>query len=509
MKKNFLVELINSLTASEKRYFKLYTTLQRGNKNYLKLFDALSIGQTEEKIKEEFRGENFSKNMAESKYYLYALILSSLESYSKKSDKIIRIKELVIHADILYKKGLYDQAWQVLIKAEKAAIKYEQYPQLLEIFSLFTKVARTFTKLKYFDETIQSHLKQEEWVIDKLSEVHKYKSLRLEILKHTITKGKLIRSTHDLEKLESIKNQTSNAINLEGPCIVVIYQYGILLNYFLLKKEFEQMLTYSESFVEYMESHEIAVELHLNSYVRGLNNHLVATLELNLFKKHKLSLEKLAGIEDKVTISLAQKSKIVELSIIRELSYLYAINDFKSIKIKLDESSAYVIDNKEHLNGNNLAIIYFSFSFLYFSLQNYSKALIWISKTLNLKQGSIREDIVYFGNILNIIIHYELENNDYLDYFLRTSNRLMNKENRQYEILLVRSLIKIHKCLIQKEKILMFVQLNEEIKLLEHHSFEKQALMYSYISGWIKSKTSTKDFLTILKENENKRLYTI
>lgn len=48
-----LPRLIQSLTKSEKRYFKMFTSLQSGEKSYLKLFDAIEKMEEydEEKIK--------------------------------------------------------------------------------------------------------------------------------------------------------------------------------------------------------------------------------------------------------------------------------------------------------------------------------------------------------------------------------------------------------------------------------------------------------------------------
>ena len=40
-----LFDLIKSLTSSEKRYFKMYASLQKGNKNYKDLFNAIDSMQ--------------------------------------------------------------------------------------------------------------------------------------------------------------------------------------------------------------------------------------------------------------------------------------------------------------------------------------------------------------------------------------------------------------------------------------------------------------------------------
>ena len=56
-----LFDLIKSLTKSEKRFFKLASSLQTGDKNYLKIFDAIDrqSNYDENTIKGQFKNETF------------------------------------------------------------------------------------------------------------------------------------------------------------------------------------------------------------------------------------------------------------------------------------------------------------------------------------------------------------------------------------------------------------------------------------------------------------------
>jgi hypothetical protein len=58
---NELFELIKSLTKSEKRFFKLQSSLQSGDKNYIRLFDTIDkmSEYDEEEVKSNFKGEKF------------------------------------------------------------------------------------------------------------------------------------------------------------------------------------------------------------------------------------------------------------------------------------------------------------------------------------------------------------------------------------------------------------------------------------------------------------------
>merc|ERR1711974_480393 len=88
-------DLIKSLTKSEKRFFKLSSSLQSGEKNYLKIFDAIEEQSeyNEEDIKEQFKNERFIKHFPSEKNHLYKLILKSLRSYHSDTSSSSILKQ--------------------------------------------------------------------------------------------------------------------------------------------------------------------------------------------------------------------------------------------------------------------------------------------------------------------------------------------------------------------------------------------------------------------------------
>ena len=102
-----LFSLVQSLTKSEKRFFKLNSSLQAGDKNYLKLFDYIEkqSSYNEEELKKYFEKERFIQHLPSEKNHLYKLILKSLRSYysdqSVKSQLKEEIKTYIIEASLL------------------------------------------------------------------------------------------------------------------------------------------------------------------------------------------------------------------------------------------------------------------------------------------------------------------------------------------------------------------------------------------------------------------------
>ena len=116
-----LFSLIQSLTKSEKRFFKLNSSLQSGDKNYLKLFDYIEKQSSykEEELKKYFEKERFIQHLPSEKNHLYKLILKSLRSYYSDQSVKSQLKEEIKNIEILYKKALYKECAKFVKRTKK------------------------------------------------------------------------------------------------------------------------------------------------------------------------------------------------------------------------------------------------------------------------------------------------------------------------------------------------------------------------------------------------------
>ena len=83
-----LVKLVNSLSSSEKRYFKLHSQLQSGNKEYLLLFELLDQNKKQDipAIKKAFQQKEPRKSWDNTCTYLGSVLLDSLVRAKKEKD---------------------------------------------------------------------------------------------------------------------------------------------------------------------------------------------------------------------------------------------------------------------------------------------------------------------------------------------------------------------------------------------------------------------------------------
>ena len=144
-KKNSLFELIKSLSASEKRYFK--GSIPGGNepRNYMRLFDAIDKMHTydEREIKRRFRGDKFINQIHVMKIYLHDSIMKSLRNYHSATSSSLKVKDMLRNVEIYFNKELFNHCGIEIEKAEKLVRKIEDDVGLIEVLNWKRKLLQS------------------------------------------------------------------------------------------------------------------------------------------------------------------------------------------------------------------------------------------------------------------------------------------------------------------------------------------------------------------------------
>lgn len=124
-----LIELISTLSKSERIYFKKFAFIHhRGKKsNYLQLFDLIQKKHVYEDVKFGI------KNLPSIKHYLYKFILRSLRSYYHNTNPAIEVKNLLVDINILFQRGLFAQCQSLISSTKKVILKSNLYVEYLSI----------------------------------------------------------------------------------------------------------------------------------------------------------------------------------------------------------------------------------------------------------------------------------------------------------------------------------------------------------------------------------------
>ncbi|MDH3246937.1 MAG: hypothetical protein OEM26_20105, partial [Saprospiraceae bacterium] len=157
-KTDYLVQLINSLTKAEKRSFRLFVMRNQASDDilFLKLFDEISRTKTfdEQSILQRIPAIK-KRQLSNLKAHLYKQLLIGLRMVSRNSTPEIDIRERIDYARVLYDKGLYRQALDILSKAKTISLKLRQYVLVLNILEF-----ERFIESQYITRSIESRAEE-------------------------------------------------------------------------------------------------------------------------------------------------------------------------------------------------------------------------------------------------------------------------------------------------------------------------------------------------------------
>lgn len=232
-KKDQLYELIHSLDKSEKRYFKLLITRDHKEHKHLQLYTALEKVKVydEKKIKESIQDVYIKKHFAETKYYLYHLILKALKQYRTENSVDNLLLEKIQNIEVLIQKALWEQATNELHKAKKMAYDYERFEFLTLLFSYENKIIVS-TRLHGFTEADLAKLWSEK------SEVYQNfldtQTARHKVMQLLESKNRIgyVKTKKDQQFYEKIKKEIEHLLENSSCTIAKIYAIESLVFYF-------------------------------------------------------------------------------------------------------------------------------------------------------------------------------------------------------------------------------------------------------------------------------------
>tara|TARA_B100001146_G_C16093868_1_gene396283 strand:- start:416 stop:979 length:564 start_codon:yes stop_codon:yes gene_type:complete len=160
------------------------------------------------------------------------------------------------------------------------------------------------------------------------------------------------------------------------------------------------------------------------------------------------------------------------------------------------------------LDEHHVMVLYYKIASLYFGDDNYKKCIEYLQKIIQDKSLEMREDLMCFSRILNLVAHYEAGLDYHLDRLIRSTYRFLIKMNDLHEvqkemIKFLRHLPDVYPSDIKAE----FKKLRDRLKVYEEHPFERRAFLYLDIISWLESNYENRPVAEIIKEKfgEQKR----
>lgn len=462
MKKNEeLFHLIKSLSKSEKRYFKV-STPHVENAEYLQLFDAIDqqILYNEEDIKFQFKDKTFVNQLTTIKNYLKNKILQSLRSYHSKLSVNTELIDIIRNVEVLYHKGLYEICLSELDRAEKKASHFENKIILFQLLDWKRKVNQSISPQDL--ATIEVIVEQQKNALDNSMEY-------TDLLLANINPNQF-----------SISNK--QASSLQNKTLKTLHKYRKLLNQNASGKAKQTI----EELLKEWEDHPILLKEFFTIYFSTTNNLLSLLIFKKLYKEAFVQIlkikQKLKAYNQSSASFIKEQLRLytIELEIHRNLKEIHTTLDtIEEIKVFLNQHTSLVPDSYQ-------LSFKFQFATIFFFKKDYKQSRHWIDDILKRKNKKDNEELMLYTHWLNLLIHYETNNNAILRYSINNLKKLIKKQKSiaPYEQIILKFLTTTIS-LPTAERKTEFIKLNNQLK---ENPIPETTLRYLDFNQWIISK---------------------
>lgn len=470
-----LLELIAAMTASEKGYFVKsaggFTKQQQ--QTYIQLFHLIDKHgfESDSKLREKLGATK--TNIHSIRNYLYKQLLKSLRAFHSEKNTQFKIREMLDYAEILSEKGLLKQsqhftdvgisisdpvtlpAYQIIFQTHQIQLlrNYDEAEKIKKTDEIVLSITESADIIKHAYVTRQGLTKA-------LFYVNTYFPLRNQLIKLEV-----YQLLHELISLPDTEKQNYRFRNSRNAAISLLYR---LLN------DWDNALVYQEKTIRIFEQMQTQLLNRNIPAIGAYYNYISLFINKGDRINYAIQLKKLQ------TLPVSGKA---------EEHYLKAV----VTQLQLDD----IIFNKDIFNGKQIVrdtlifleekhpivsiyhdtLLRLAAYFIYD--KNYVEALDIINKLLNSNfQHSLRSFVVHV-KLMNILIHFELNNNLLLPGLIRSVYRFMMQQELKYEIekailnFFKRSFVVTNPAQLEKE----FEKLLHQLEYISNDSYEQQALL--------------------------------
>lgn len=500
LKSESLIHLINNLTKQEKKEFSLYIS-NKPEKDYIFLFrliDDKKISDPEE-LKMAFLAAKPASSFNTVVIYLFDLLIDILTRLRTEQDSYYLLFNELLHARVLYEKSMYQECFQVLKKVKEKAVYYENHfallvAQRLELNYLLTLDFKDMDEQKLLNKQYKMNN-----TLKSIRQLNEQSSL-YELLKYRMINRGASRSLEETQKLDDLVTSEISIVASAGVENFEIKKNHQLFqaNYFITVGDYKAAFN---SFVELNKLFEENSHLWNNPpvyYLMTVEGMLESLRIMHNYEGMNYFIEKLAKLSS--PSSSFQLNVMYVIFIYRLFSFIDA-GDFDKAGIWIAEHQTSLIDKMLLLKEQQQAEMSLYIALIHLGNGEYRKARKRLSATIG--RGHLYSLPLFRTiRIVNVMIHYELGDVDYIQSEIRSIKREMSK-NKGYNLKVESFLLKFLNYSFadtnRKKRAEIWESMAEEVHALYADKYETQILRKFDFVAWVEAKIFEVPLSDILK----------
>ncbi len=480
-----LFQLIHSLSKSEKRYFKIHSSLQAGNKMYIELFDLIEKQRQydEKSLKSKLKIAAF----AVAKVYLYNLILKNLRSQSNNSIKKKHVIELLENAENLLVKGLFDQSYKQLMKAKKIAERFQQLPLLIEIYQLEYALSNISENKNLQRELYTNSNKGFNDSIAALNEQFEYRKTLRFVVSKANQMGLLVRNKKEKTDMDKhiaklLKKKPEDCLSFKAK----IFHYNLFAVYYLGNNNMEEAYKQNKKGLIHLNSDKEMLTQEISNYISFMNNIMNCLVQMGRYEEMLTFIDKMKKLPVEGS---NQKARIFAFTASRQVLYYIATQQYQNGLKYITELKKQIPLHESKMNHTSFFALCGNIEEFYFSFGDFKQMLYWNNRILNHPEVKLYNHFYSNAKLCEMIIHYELDNMDTLQSLIKSYQLFLknNPSKGKFELVCLSFLKKLAAETDLRKSTLLFIDFLKEVEKLSASPFEKGVFHIFDLDAWLKS----------------------
>ncbi|TCC88727.1 hypothetical protein EZ428_19015 [Pedobacter frigiditerrae] len=501
-----LATLISSLSKSERRYLKLYGTLHAGRKDYLQLLEVFLVEKDIDQVKKRFSSHCPNASFNTTSSYLFKVILDAIIHLQHDKQMLFKLTSEILTVMVLFERGLYVEAFKKIQKVQVEAKKNEFYA--IQIWASIIEL--TFISNLGFHTVNETELVQKQMKVQTLlkhtQQIFQHASL-YHLAHHRLLYKGNVRTERQKEELNDLLVSELSLISkpiattFEGKKNHFLFQAYFLMSIGDYKAAFK---TFAELILIF-EADDNIKESSVMDYLTTIEGVLNSLHSIRQFDAMQFFLDKLTSLNHISDFQSLNRNRIVYIYKTVRLLNTGNVDEAERLSLSLDDKLFNKIDL---LNPGKQAEVHLYTSLIHLMKENIDLAHTNLNKIL--LGGSIFYSLPVYrtSRLINLLIHYELGNHDYIQYEIRSIKRTLTDNDKKAYLL---EKIIFNFLLVQispksiKERIAIWDAIKEKFDEIADHKYELQVLNIFDFATWIEAKIFKKKLSHLFNEKTANR----
>lgn len=422
-----LLNLIQSMSKAEKRFFRRFAEMTGGAQcaRYLALFAAMeTLDEDEpENLAAKIDDEALVQNLPVYRNRLQALILRSLRTLYAGRSAASEIRQLLEEIEILYERRLFAACGKRIEKALALAESHEQEALLLDIHAWRRKLSGQ-VPLPQQDDQLTAIRTEEIATLTRLGQerefAHLHERQRVRARLRLGSRGKEDRPVDLPTQLPDYTNFLARA-----------HYHSIVAGLALSNNQVEEAGQGYALLMSLWDADPMRIIDHPDFYLATFNNYLGTLLLDN--SRHDQFLAAVQRLRKLPDLPRHTRVNFQWLGYHQELIFSMNFVGYEATQFLIQEIEEWIQGNAAEIHVPRLLAFYFNMTMFYFVYGEYSRANRMLGRILNQPGKAERRDIRNFARIFQVLLQFELQNIDLNEYLVRSAYRYLNRKDELYE----------------------------------------------------------------------------